>query len=325
MTALVESSGRQSTAPLDERQREAVEAYCRIAAAAGGLLSLEDLVDLLAIEATAEEVERRVASDDWLASKVFVESGHVFVRQPGSAPSRAVEAILEEGRRRQRAVANLERARTFAGPLRRGAVFVAVAGTNSYLSAAEDDDIDLYCITKTNGMWAFMLKSFILARIYSFTRKPDTPFCFSFIMDENWARDELSRPQDALFARDSLTAKVISEADSYYPILERASWMKSYFPSLYDRKMKEAGSRKRADQHADKGSRILNLWLFLTLGSFVSLRAWARNRKLAKDGRPDDLFRTNIGPGHLEFVSRKYLELGRMYSGLRSGGRNPAD
>jgi len=173
-------------------------------------------------------------------------------------------------------------------------------------------------------MWAFMLKSFILARIYSFTRRPDSPFCFSFIMDENWAKEELSTPQDALFARDSLTAKVISEGDAYYPILEKASWMKSYFPSLYERKMKEAASRRASELRAHKGSRILNLWLFLTLGSFVSLKAWARNRKLAKDGRPNDLFRISIGPDHLEFVSRKYLELGKMYSTLRKGRHDPA-
>jgi len=322
MTALVEPSGRQATAPLDEMQREAVDAYCRIAAASGGLLSLEDLVDLLAIDAAVEEVEERIASDGWLASRVFVESGHVLMRHPGSDRAGAGEAMREERRRRRRAVANLERARAFTGPLSKDAIFVAVAGTNSYLSAAEDDDIDLYCITKTNGMWAFMLKSFILARIYSLARKPAAPFCFSFVMDERRARDELSRPQDALFARDTLTAKVISDAGAYYPILEGASWMRNYFPSLYERKMREAGSPKGTNLRAGKGSRIMNSWLFLTLGSYVSLKAWAQNRRLAKEGRSDDIFRTNIGPGHLEFVSRKYVELGKMYRGLRSGRRN---
>ncbi len=254
----------------------------------------------------------------------MVESGLVLLRQRGSAPASRAEAVLEEGRRRRRAIANLERARDFTGPLSKDAVFVAVAGTSSYLSAAEDDDIDLYCITKTNGMWAFMLKSFILARIYSLTRNRAAPFCFSFMMDERMAKDALTRPHDALFARDSLTAKVISEGDAYYPILERASWMKSYFPSLYERRLREAGSHKGGDLHSDMGSKVVNSWLFLTLGSFVSLKAWARNRRLAKDGRRDDLFLTNMGPGHLEFVSRRYLELGSMYRRLKGGWRAPS-
>jgi hypothetical protein len=60
----------------------------------------------------------------------------------------------------------------------------------------------------------------------------------------------------------------------------------------------------------------MNSWLFLTLGSYVALRAWVLNRKLAKRGRTDAIFKTWIGPGRLEYASRRYLELGKMYQGL---------
>lgn len=296
-----------------------MEAYSKIAEASGALLPLEELADLLDIDATEEEFEGIIASDESLSSKIFVESGHVVMRRPGSDLAHAQEMAREELRRRSRAIANLENASSFARPLSRDALFLAVAGTNSYLSASEGDDIDLYCITKTDGLWAFLLKSFLLSRIYALTRKAAPPFCFSFVMDERRAKEELGRPQDALFARDTLTAKVISEHEAYFPILERASWMKSYFPSLYERKMKEAESLKHADSRVKKGSRVLNSWLFLTLGTYVSLKAWAKNRRLAKQGRREAIFRTNKGPGHLEFVSRRYMEIGKMYQGMKRG------
>src|SRR5271169_4738732 len=78
MTALVGQGGRQGVAFLpDEGQREAVLAYCKIAAASGALLSIKDLVELLAIDATEEELQEGIASDESLSAKVYVESGLV--------------------------------------------------------------------------------------------------------------------------------------------------------------------------------------------------------------------------------------------------------
>jgi len=301
---------------LDQTQKEDVLAYSKIAEASGGLLTLKDLLELLAIDATEEELEQGISSDESLSSKVFVESGLVLSRHPGSDRGSAREAAEEEDRRRRRAMANVEAARAFARLLSKDTVFVAVAGTNSYLSASVSDDIDFYCITKTDGMWAFMLKSLILSRVFSLLRRPTPPFDFSFVMDEERANDELSRPKGALYARDTLNARVISGSDAYRTILENASWMKSYFPSLYERRLAEVGLGQGRSLPGKKGSKIVNSWLFITLGSYVALRAWILNRKLAKQGKSDAIFKTWIGPGRLEYASRRYVELGKMYQGL---------
>ena len=301
---------------LSEEQREAILTYSKIASRSGALLSLKDLVELLAIEATEEELEKSISSDESLAAKVFVESGRVLPRQPGFDQGTAREATEEEVRRRDRAIANVEAGRVFARLLGKDAVFVAVAGTNSYLSASVGDDIDFYCITKTDGMWAFMLKSLILSRISSLVRRDGPPFCFSFVLDEKRANEELGRPKNALYARDALTAKVISSSVAYRRILENASWMRSYFPNAYDRRLGEASLRKNPNPAAERGSSVINSLLFITLGSYVSLRAWILNRRLAKQGRADAIFKTTIGPGHLEYASRRYLELGKMYQAL---------
>jgi hypothetical protein len=316
MSALVRQGGRRGVALLDEAQREAVLVYCEIAAASGGLLTIKDLVELLAIDATEEELEASISSDESLASKVFVESGQVVSMRPGSDRETARKAIEEAEGRKRRAIANVEAARVFARLFNKYAVFVAVAGTNSYLSAAEGDDIDFYCITKTDGMWAFMLKALILSRICSLARRTAPPFCFSYVMDERQARDEPNRPKTAVHARDTLTAKVISGDATYHAILENASWMRSYFPAVYERRLRETDSRKDRYQSSRKGSRVMNEWLFLTLGSYLSLKAWILNRRLARQRRSGAVFKTWIEPGRLEYASRRYVELGKMYQAL---------
>jgi hypothetical protein len=316
MTALVGQSGRRGVALLSEAQREAVLAYCKIAAASGAPVSLKDLVELLPIDATAEELEESISSDESLASKVFVESGQVVLKSPGSDVGIARKAVEEASKRRRRALANVEAAKVFARMFDKDAVFVAVAGTNSYLSAAEGDDIDFYCITKTHGMWAFMLKSLILSRVCSLVRKTTPPFCCSFVMDEKKATEEVSRPKGALYARDTLTAMVISGSGAYRSLLEHAPWMRSYFPTVYERRLGEADEVEGPDPVAKEGSKVLNMWLFLTLGSYVHLRAWVMNRKLARQGKSEAVFKTWIGPGRLEYASRRYVELGKMYQDL---------
>lgn len=315
MTALAKRGGR-SVASLNDAQREVILSYCKIAAVSGALLTLKDLAELLPIEATEEELERSISSDERLAPKVIVESGRVMLRQVGAEPEAAREASEEADKRKSRAIANVEAGRTFARLLSRGAVFMAVAGTNSYLSAAEHDDIDFYCITKSDGMWLFMLKSLILSRVISLIRRSEPPFCFSFVLDESQANKEVSSPRGALYARDTLTAMVISGGAAYHAILENASWMRSYFPKVYARRLKEVGGGAGPFPSPKKGSRIVNMWLFYTLGYYVSLKAWVLNRRLAKQGKSDAVFRTLIGPGQLEYVSRKYMELGKMYQAL---------
>lgn len=317
MKALVGQGRREGVAfSLDEAQREAVLVYCKIAASSGALLSVQDLAELLAIDGTEEEVEEGISSDESLASKVYVESGLVALLTPGSDRATARKAIEEGERRRGRALSNIEAARVFSRLFSKDTMFVAVAGTNSYLSALEGDDIDFYCITKTDGMWAFMLKALVLSRIISSVRRSTPPFCFSYVMDKRQAIDEPHSLMTAVHARDTLMAKVITGASTYHAVLERSSWMKSYFPALYERRLRETGPPHEPLPSPGKGSRILNLWLFRTVGPYLALKAWILNRRLAKEGDQDAVFKTWIEPGRLEYASRRYVELGKMYQAL---------
>jgi hypothetical protein len=317
MKALVGQGGREGVAvSLDEAQRDAVLVYCRIAASSGALLSVRDLSDLLAVDATSEELELAISSDESLASKVYVESGLVALLSPDSDPATVGKAIEEGERRRRRALSNIEAARVFSRLFSNGTMFVAVAGTNSYLSALEGDDIDFYCITKTDGMWAFMLKALILSRVVSSARRSTPPFCFSYVMDKRRAIDEPRSLTTAVHARDTLMAKVITGETTYRAVLEASPWMRSFFPALYERRLSEAGPAQKPLQSPAKGSRVLNLWLYRTVGWYLALKAWGLNRRLAKQGDQDSVFKAWIEPGRLEYASRRYVELGMMYQAL---------
>jgi hypothetical protein len=317
MKAVVGQGRREGAAfSLDEAQREAVLVYCKIAASSGALLSIKDLADLLAVEVTEEELQEGISSDESLASKVYVESGLVALLAPGSDRATARKAIEEGEKRRRRALSNIEAARAFSRLFSKDTMFVAVAGTNSYLSALEGDDIDFYCITKTDGMWAFMLKALVLSRVISSARRSTPPFCFSYVMDKRRAIDEPRSLMTAVHARDTLMAKVITGQATYHAVLERSSWMRSFFPALYERRLREGGPQQGPLPSVGKGSRILNLWLYRTVGPYLALKAWMLNRRLAKQGEQDAVFEAWIEPGRLEYASRRYAELGNMYQAL---------
>ena len=223
---------------LTERQEREIEAFCQIARENGAVISLRELIGLAAIDGSEQELEGAFRSDSKLRSKFLLESGYVLQRSPVSEGT-ARQAVDEERKRRERARANLNRANRFGRALMKSAVVVSVSGANSYLSAGEKEDIDFFCVTKTNGMWPFMLKALILARIHGLANRDVPELCFSCIMDEEWATQAFRARQDPIFARDALTAKVIGGTLEYHALLEEARWMESYFPAFYGMRLRE--------------------------------------------------------------------------------------
>jgi len=307
------------SAALTERQEQEIEALCRIAKENGAALTLRELIGLAAIDTSEQELEAAFNPDSRLGSKFVLESGYVFDRSSVARESSRQAAQYEESRR-EHARANLTSARRFGTALRRGAIVVSVSGGNSFLSAGEGEDIDLFCVTKTNDMWRFMLRALILARIHRLANRDVPSLCFSCVMDEEWARKAFGKRQNAIFARDALTAKVIDGTKAYLALLEGAPWMGEYFPTLYRARLQEISSgdsRAIRERGAGKdGSVILNSFLHFALGSFLRIKSWALNRKFSVAGRVSSMFTTRMGPGHYIYESNRYRRLGTMYGDI---------
>ncbi len=286
------------------------------------MISLRELIELAAIDASEHELASAFHGSK-LSSKFSLESGYVLEKPPADegAPRPAVE---EEARRRERARVNLRSANRFGTALKKGTILVSVSGANSFLSAGEDEDIDFFCVTKTNGLWSFMLKALILARIHRMGNSQVPELCFSVVMDEKWAAEAFSRRQPAIFARDALTAKVIGGTSAYHSLLEGASWMEEYFPAFYRMRLRETSSQKGQPPperaRAGEGSVVLNVFLYHTLGRFLRMKSWTLNRKLTKSGWHSAVFATRVGAGHFIYESNRYRDLRRMYGSLEKDG-----
>ncbi|MDA4132588.1 MAG: hypothetical protein OK454_05625, partial [Thaumarchaeota archaeon] len=262
---------------LTEKQAREIEAFCQIAGENGAAISLRELIGLAAIEASEPELATAFRSDSKLGSKFLLESGYVLDRHT-VAEGTARQTVEEEERRRELAQANLKMARRFGTALTRAAVLVSVSGSNSFLSARKEEDIDFFCVTKTNGMWPFMLRALILARIHRLANKDVAEVCFSCIMDERWAMQAFRKKQHAIFARDALTAKVIGGESTYHLLLEEARWMEDYFPAFYGMRLRETnpldGQSTQDTAVGREGSFVLNSFLYHTLGTFLRIKSW---------------------------------------------------
>lgn len=301
---------------LTERQEREIDAFCQIARENGAAISLRELIELAAIDASEHDLATVFHSNSKLKSKYLLESGFVLDRL-GVAEGSWQRSVEEEERRRERGLENLARASRFGQVLVKGTVLVSVSGANAYLSASEGEDIDFFCVTKTNGVWPFMLKALILARIHRLTNRRVPELCFSCVMDEKWATQEFKKRQPPIFARDALTAKVIGGRPAYHALLEEASWMGEYFPSFYSMRLGETGSTggnpPRTGTADKSGSAFLNSFLYHTLGAFLRIKSWTLNRKLAKAGWESAIFVTKTGPGHYIYESNRYRKLRSMY------------
>ncbi len=189
-----------------------------------------------------------------------------------------------------------------------------MAGGNSYKRARHGDDIDLFCVTTQNSLWLFMLKSLLLARIYQLTRR-SPPFCFSYVMDEGMAHSEFTRSGDRLFARDALAANVMVGEGFYRSLLREGRWMERFFPRMYNRSFTEGDvtAPLGGERH---GSRALNGLLFLTVGTYVRMKAHLLNRRYRAKGNTSALFRVRIGIDHCIYESNRYHMLRGMYNGV---------
>ena len=296
---------------LTERQEREIEAFCEIAGENGALLSFRELLGLAGIDASEPELAA-VWGSSMLGSKFILQSGYVVDRtRAGPDPHVTVGA---EDVRRRKARENLRIASEFGRCLGRGTILVSVSGGNSYLSAGEGEDIDFFCVTSSDGMWAFMLRALLLARVHSLANKRTPQLCFSCVMDERQARKEFSERHDPIFARDALTARVIIGNTAYNALLKSAGWMGDFFPSFYALRLRETEPPGGWVAGTDRSSVILNELLRHTLGAFLKMKSWALNRRLAKRSRHSAVFQTRVEKGYYLYESNRYRKLRRMYS-----------
>jgi hypothetical protein len=301
------------SAPTDDVSR--IELLLAIARVKGSLLSARDIDELTSLIPTGSNLAsiwNRIPSLD---SRYELQGGLLIDRHVKSTQIRT-EILEDSNQRRARAERYIEYAREFSFLSgKRWIRVLAVAGSTSYRTTSKNDDIDIFCVTEKHSLWIYLTKALLLARVFNLVRPRSPRFCFSCVLDEEYARRLFASLSDALFARDALTAQVLQGSLFYDGLLRKGQWLSDYFPKLH---------RLRKAQHAEKSEesgvtrptaarKALNHFLFLTVGNYVRLKSVLLNRKLRKNGRPDSFFTIISSPDHCIFESRGYQELRRMY------------
>ena len=299
---------------IGDREAAQISTFCEIARVNGSLLNLGEILEVTSLGATEDELRLAWALNPGLSSRYSIEGSWVVDRE-SDGQGNPSSGELEN---RRRTVENVRLAREFASSCKDDRVaLMAVSGGNSYRSARSGDDIDFFAVTRNDSVWIFMLRSLLLARIKSFGKSGRAPFCFSYVVEEQRAVSEFSRPHDGLFARDALMAEVINGEGFYQALLSRAGWMESQFPSLYNRRLREARS-EGPEPKSRSGNRVLNSFLFYTVGSYVRLKAYLLNRHFRAHGRKASVFRADLGKDRCIYESNRYLSLRGMYAAFEA-------
>jgi hypothetical protein len=293
-----------------------VELLLAIARAKGSLLSAKDideLTGLLPAGADLGSVWNQIPSLD---SRYEVKGG-LLVERRVSNNQASSGAIDDQKWRRARAERYIEYAREFSFFSGKTWIRVlSVAGSTSYRATSENDDLDIFCVTERDSLWIYLTKALLLARIFKLVRPGAPRFCFSCVLDEDYARRLFASRNDALFARDALTAQVLRGSLFYDGLLRTGQWLSDYFPKLHE---------LRKAQHVEPlegtgvtrptaAQKVLNHFLFLTVGNYVRLKSILLNRKLRKTGQLDSFFTIISGRDHCIFESQGYQELRSIYS-----------
>jgi hypothetical protein len=274
------------------------------------VLSLRDLQVLLNSETSLSELEDAFADTPILKSKYNLQSGFVFEKGKDDA------IVALELQKRRKAFGNVALGARLAARLKgKGSVIIAIGGSTSYQSVKESDDLDFFCITHTDSVWIFLTKALLLLRATRLYSSQPSGACLSCVMDQDFAEKLFGNEQDPLFARDALNAIVLEGDKQYRSLLLKADWIARMFPRLYAaRSIPIEGAIHRRDSSVIR--RVVNLFLFRTVGVYIRMKSMLENRRIARHGNKGRLFVTRVGRDHCIYESMRYRKMREIYRRL---------
>lgn len=285
---------------------------CRIAELKHSHISIKELAELL------PDVSEEWLSENWSSIN---ELGSRYRLRDGMVIPLSEERLVSDTLVREQTIKNVSLALRFLSLCGTSDIYSAgISGSTSYYTPKPSDDVDLFCITVTNGMWFFLFRALLLARFFRFLYSKEPEITLALTMDYKYARDEFSRRHDALFARDALQALQIYGRANYRSLLLNASWISRFYPKLYSDKLNKLEEKEDSISFGSyiRGNTSLNLFLQMLVGNYIRLRSWSIDRRLAGRGKSSARFRIRMNVDHLFYESIQYLKLRSMYFSLFS-------
>lgn len=120
--------------------------------------------------------------------------------------------------------------------------FAGISGSVSYLTAATDDDIDIFMVVKKNRLWITRGVVRVILTLTGRRRrygKKDfkDKFCTNFYIEENidilkLFNSKNKKVNEFLLGLELAVLKPVINKDYYFEILRNNDWIFSYFPGL---------------------------------------------------------------------------------------------
>lgn len=301
---------------LNDAQERNIDILCQVAKSNGASISLGELAELISLDAREQVLEDAWVRSTFLRGRYEIVNGRITEKESFVKKKNILE-------RDERARWNLRFAKKFAILFSKDKDLkvLAVSGSTSYYSVSEHDDLDLFCVTRDDSLWIFLLKALIRSRQVKIRDKFAPALCFSYVIEESRARTLFSDEEDGLFARDAITAEVLKGKKFYGELLKQNEWIGSYFATTYHARISELlASEVDGCDISDKSSiarRVVNRLLKLTLGNYIRVKSYLLNRRFAKAGNVKRHFRVKLDTGVCLFESEDYVELRRRYAGYK--------
>lgn len=308
---------------LSNRTISKIQTFCNIAKANNASISLEELLSLVPLEVTEKELANAwqkcpTLSDDYAIAEGVIEEKP---KQRGANDSSSW-MVVDEGlqqRRRQRTIFNMQHADMYRAWIgNNDIVTLAVSGSTSYQSASETDDLDFFLVARNEAMWICLTRSLILARIFKLSRRNAPSICLSFVANSHLAELHFATNRNALIAREALSAKLLLGYGYYANLLKKNSWIGDYYPKLYESFFNSNRNDQTTSRRGRTSSlkRIIDLFLYKTVGTYIKIKSDLLNRRLMKQGISSSVFEPRIGKDHCIYESKRYRQLKKMYSKL---------
>jgi hypothetical protein len=194
----------------------------------------------------------------------------------------------------------------------RNFLLTAISGSTSYGVSSEKDDVDIFAVSKDNTLWLLITKCLLFTRIIRLVKRELPQICFSCMITESFAFSFFTSRKDPLLARDALSVKIIQGEEFYNFLLSKATWMKEFFPELYNVNFPSLQGNTKSSK-VNIILRILNMFLYTTLSKYLKVRAGMFNRKLIKEKKVLSLFTPKTSISYCIYESKKYEELRKLY------------
>ena len=199
-------------------------------------------------------------------------------------------------------VAKMGDARKFSSILySRSVLFAGVTGSVSYVPR-ENDDIDMFIISRENQLWRCMFRAY-LARFIARTGE----VCLSLNMDIGYAKSMFASMEDPLAASDSVHVIPVFGEDVYQMLLNSSGFISKRYHEVV-----------RKDPSPEYGKKAGPVELLLELGAFVILAPVVFAKALVvnwKRARNNSLmtYRIVLGWHCLYFDNKRYNAIREQY------------